>query len=200
MSVFDDFLKEVLTTTKDAAGSAAADFLDDATSEGTAFRRDAEENLLRWKGQLDAGELDAELMQSLIRGQWDMAVLASLAKAGKTAADAKALTGKILNAAVGAAFSFIPGGPAVHTLAKVGVSVAKTVIETKVAARAAAASVPPAAPAPVAPAVPAATPASAEPAVPAVTPAPATPATPAAPPAPSQVAETPAPAPTPPKV
>jgi hypothetical protein len=124
MSVFDDFLGQILASVKDEAGQAAAKFIKDSTAEGTAFRADAEANLIRWQSQLANGELDQDLFASLVRGQWDVTVLAALAKAGKSGADAKALGKKILNLAIDSALSMIPGGPVVKVLTQVAVGAA----------------------------------------------------------------------------
>ena len=137
MSAFDDFFKLVIGATKDQLGQAAADFMKEATADGTAFRADTEASLVRWQDALAKGEIDQDMFQSLVQGQWDTAAFAALARASKAAADAKALTGKIASLALDTALGMIPGGPVVKELAKVGVAVATAEVKSRSAANAA---------------------------------------------------------------
>jgi hypothetical protein len=107
MSKFDDVFKVFLDGAKDSAGQAAHDFLKEATVDSAAFALAAKADLQRWTIQRANNEIDDDMLKDLVRGQWDTAVLAALAKAGHGAAQAGQLRDKIINTAISAAFTIL---------------------------------------------------------------------------------------------
>lgn len=107
MSKFDEFLKAVLDGAKDEAGATLHGFLQETTTDSVAFRQNAKAELEQWTRDLAAGEIDDDMFKHLVRGQWDGAILAALAKSGESAARTQQVRDKVVGLAIDAAFRIL---------------------------------------------------------------------------------------------
>jgi hypothetical protein len=82
MSKFDDFFDAVKGGTKDLALTTIRDFATSSETDARTFLEDTKDDLRRWTGQLEQGELSTDEFASLLRGRVALAQMAGLTAAG----------------------------------------------------------------------------------------------------------------------
>jgi hypothetical protein len=107
MNRFEEFFRAVLDGARDEAGDTLQGFLKETTTDSAAFKAQAKQDLEQWTRDLAAGEIDKDMFKDLVRGQWDTAVLAALAKTGESAARTQHLRNKVVGIAIDAAFKLL---------------------------------------------------------------------------------------------
>jgi len=82
MSVFNDFLKEIVSGSKDLAKGALKDLAAQVKNDTQDFINQAKNDLRDWTRELAAGELSKAEFTDLVKGQADLAELHALTEAG----------------------------------------------------------------------------------------------------------------------
>ncbi|MEQ8702080.1 MAG: hypothetical protein RLT05_36645 [Bauldia litoralis] len=110
MKDFDDFVADVLEGVKALAVGALKDYAQHLTTDAGSFLESTREKVERWGNALAEGQLTAQEFSFLMKSQKDLAILASLAAAGITAARLKRLRDDLMELIIGRAIGFfVPG-------------------------------------------------------------------------------------------
>jgi hypothetical protein len=82
MSTFDDFFHAVADGAKDLARTTIQDFATSAETDARIFLENTKDDLRRWTGQLERGEISRDEFASLLRGRVALTQMAGLTAAG----------------------------------------------------------------------------------------------------------------------